>query len=172
MLGIPLEVIVILSCSLQLPEEHQDPFVLDQDNYMIQESSENKSCFKWQIIRLGIIPEVIVILSCHLQLQEEHQDPYIPDQDKYIIEECSEDKSCFKWSVIMLGIIMDVIVILSCPLQLQEEHQDPFIPDKDIYMIHESRIWSIWSNFVFWPFMYHVVILVRNSGVLMLFLEL
>ena len=68
MLGIILEVIDILSCPLQLQEEHKDPFIPDKDNYMIQESSENKSCFKWQIIRLGIIPEVIVILSCPLQL--------------------------------------------------------------------------------------------------------
>ena len=44
----------------------------------------------------------------------------------------------------MLGIILEVIVILSCPLRLQEEHKDP---------------------------LYSVVILVRNEGVLMLFLE-
>ena len=41
MLGIILEVIVILSCPLQLQEEHKDPFIPDQDNYRIQESSEN-----------------------------------------------------------------------------------------------------------------------------------
>ena len=46
MLGIILEVIVILSCLLQLQEEHQDPLIPDKDNYMIGESSENKSCFK------------------------------------------------------------------------------------------------------------------------------
>ena len=97
MLGINLEVSVILSCPLQLQEEHQDPCIPDQDNYMIQESSENKSCSKWQIIMLGIILEVIVILSCLLQLQEEHQDPLIPDNDDYIIQESSENKSCSKW---------------------------------------------------------------------------
>ena len=47
MLGINLEVIVILSCPLQLQEEHKDTFIPDQDNYMIAESSENKSCFIW-----------------------------------------------------------------------------------------------------------------------------
>ena len=47
MLGIILEVIVILSCPLRLQEEHKDPFIPDQDNYRIQESSENKSCSKW-----------------------------------------------------------------------------------------------------------------------------
>ena len=48
MLGIILEVIVILSCPLRLQEEHKDPFILDQENYRIQESSENKSCSKWR----------------------------------------------------------------------------------------------------------------------------
>ena len=104
MLGIILE--VILSCPLQLQEEHKDPFIPDKDNYMIQESSENKNCFKWQIIMLGIILEVIDILSCHLQLQEEHKDPCIPDKDINIIEECSENKSCFKGSIIMWGTII------------------------------------------------------------------
>ena len=46
MLGIILELIVILSYPLQLQEEHKDPFIPDQDNYMIEESSENKSCSK------------------------------------------------------------------------------------------------------------------------------
>ena len=46
MLGIILELIVILSCPLQLQEEHKDPFIPDLDNYMIEESSENQSCFK------------------------------------------------------------------------------------------------------------------------------
>ena len=79
MLEIILEVIVILSYHLQLQEEHKDPLIPDQDDYILQESSENNSCSKWQIIMLGIILEVIIILSCHLQLQEEHKDPLIPD---------------------------------------------------------------------------------------------
>ena len=97
MLGFILEVIVILSCPLWLQEEHKDPFILDQDNYRIQESSENKSCSKWKLIMLGIILEVIVILSCPLRLQEEHKDPFIPDQGNYRIHESSENKSCSKW---------------------------------------------------------------------------
>ena len=97
MLGINLEVSVILSCPLQLQEEHQDPLIPDNDDYIIQESSENKSCSKWQIIKLGIILEVIVILSCLLQLQEEHQDPLILDKDNYMIGESSENKSCSIW---------------------------------------------------------------------------
>ena len=47
MLGIILEVIVILSCPPRLQEEHKDPLIPNQDNYRIQESSENKSCSKW-----------------------------------------------------------------------------------------------------------------------------
>ena len=47
MLGIIPRVIVILSCPLRLQEEHKDPFILDQENYGIQGSSEIKSCFKW-----------------------------------------------------------------------------------------------------------------------------
>ena len=47
MFGIILEVIVILSCPLQLQEEHKDPMIPDQDNYIIEESSQNKSCSKW-----------------------------------------------------------------------------------------------------------------------------
>ena len=43
MLGIILEVIVILSCPLRFQEEHKDPFIPDQDNYRIQESSDNKN---------------------------------------------------------------------------------------------------------------------------------
>ena len=39
MFRIILEVIVILSCHLQLQEEHQDPLIPDQDNYIMQESS-------------------------------------------------------------------------------------------------------------------------------------
>ena len=96
MLGSILEVVVILSCPLQLQEEHKDPCIPDQDNDIIEECSGDKSCFKWSVISLGIIIEVIVILSCPLQLQEEHQDPFIPDQDNYMIQESSESKICFK----------------------------------------------------------------------------
>ena len=70
MSGVIQKVIVILSCPLQLQEEHKDTFIPDQDNYMIGESSENKSCSKWQIIMLEISLGVTVILSCHLHLQE------------------------------------------------------------------------------------------------------
>ena len=100
MLGINLEVIVILSCPLQLQEEHKDPLIPDQDNYSIQESLENKSCSKWLIRMLGIILKVIVILSCPLQLQQEHRDPLIPDKDNYMVEDnhmqrlCSKDTVC------------------------------------------------------------------------------
>ena len=38
---------VILSYPLQLQKEHKDPYVLDRDNNIIQESLENKSCSKW-----------------------------------------------------------------------------------------------------------------------------
>ena len=72
MLGIFWKVIVILSCPLQLQEEHKDPCIPDQDNDIIEECSEDKSCFKWSVIMVGIIMEVIVILSCLLQLQEKH----------------------------------------------------------------------------------------------------
>jgi len=34
-----LEVIVILSCHLQLQGEYKDPLIPDQDNYIIQETS-------------------------------------------------------------------------------------------------------------------------------------
>ena len=97
MLGIFWKVIVILSCHLQLQEEHQDPYIPDQDKYIIEECSEDKSCFKWSVIMFGIIMDVIVILSCPLQLQEEHKDPFILDQDNYRIQESSENKSCSKW---------------------------------------------------------------------------
>ena len=96
MLGIILEVIDILSCHLQLQEEHKDPCIPDKDTNIIEECSENKSCFKWSIIMCGTIIEVTVILSCPLQLQEEHQDHFIPDQDNYMIQESSESKICFK----------------------------------------------------------------------------
>ena len=75
MFGIIMDVIVILSCPLQLQVEHQDSFIPDKDNYMIQESSENKSCSKLSVIMLAILLEVIVILFSPLQPQEEHQDP-------------------------------------------------------------------------------------------------
>ena len=97
MLGIILEVIDILSCHLQLQEEHMDPCIPDKDNDIIEECSEDKSCFKWSAIMVGIIMEVIVILSCPPWLQEEHKDPFIPDQDNYRIQESSENKSCSKW---------------------------------------------------------------------------
>ena len=41
MLGIILEVIVILSCLLQLQEEHQDPLIPDNDDYIIQGSLDD-----------------------------------------------------------------------------------------------------------------------------------
>ena len=83
---------------LQMTNSHvKDPLIPDQDNYIIEESSQNKSCSKWWIMMSGVIQEVIVILSCPLQLQEEHKDPMIPDQDNYIIEESSQNKSCSKW---------------------------------------------------------------------------
>ena len=41
MLGIILEVMVILPYPPQLQEEHKDPYVLDQDNNIMQESLEN-----------------------------------------------------------------------------------------------------------------------------------
>ena len=75
MVGIIMEVIVILSCPLQLQEKHKDPCIPDQDNYMIQESSENKSCSKLSVIMLAILLEVIVILFSPLQPKEEYQDP-------------------------------------------------------------------------------------------------
>ena len=46
MLGTIMEVIIILSYPPQLQEEHQDPYVLDQDSNRIQQSFENKSCSK------------------------------------------------------------------------------------------------------------------------------
>ena len=150
MLAIILEVIDILSCHLQLQEEHKDPCIPDKDTNIIEECSENKSCFKWSIIMWGTINEVIVILSCPLQLQEEHQDPFILDQDNYIIQESSENKSCSKLSVIMLAILLEVIVILFSPLQPQEEHQDPL-------SLHLTNIFgnnffsraSVWWNTTF-----------------------
>ena len=96
MLGIFWKVIVILSCPLQLQEEHKDPYIPDKDTNIIEECSENKSSFKWLIIMCGTIIEVTVILSCPLQLQEEHQDPLIIDQNNYMIQECSKSKICFK----------------------------------------------------------------------------
>ena len=69
-----MEVIVILSYPPQLQEEHKDPYVLDQDSNIIQQSFENKSCSKWPKNILGTILEVIVILSYPPQLQEEHKD--------------------------------------------------------------------------------------------------
>ena len=38
---------VILPRPLQLQEVHKDLYVLDQDNNIIEESLENKSCSKW-----------------------------------------------------------------------------------------------------------------------------
>ena len=65
MLGTIMEVIAILPYPPQLQEEHKDPCVLDEDNNIIQESLENKSCSKWQKIMLGTIPDVLQIwLSC------------------------------------------------------------------------------------------------------------
>ena len=49
---------VILSYPPQLQEEHKDPWVLDKDNNIIQESVENKIYSKWQKIMLGTIPDV------------------------------------------------------------------------------------------------------------------
>ena len=71
MLGTIPDVIVILPYPPQLQQEHKDPCVLDEDNNIIQESLENKSCSKWQKIMLGTIPDVMVILSYPPQLQEE-----------------------------------------------------------------------------------------------------
>ena len=110
MLRIIMEIIVILSCPLRLQEEHKDPFISDQDNYRIQESSENKSSSKWKLIIIEIIMEVIVILSCHLRLQEEHKDPFFPDKDNYRIQDAPGNKSCSKWIIFVIFVI------------LQEEH--------------------------------------------------
>ena len=41
------DVKVILLYPLQLQKEHKDPYVLDQDKNILQESLENKSCSKW-----------------------------------------------------------------------------------------------------------------------------
>ena len=46
MLGTIPDVIVILPYPPQLQQEHKDPCVLDEDNNIIQESLENKSCSK------------------------------------------------------------------------------------------------------------------------------
>ena len=46
MLGTIMEVRVILSYPPQLQEEHQEPYVLDQDNNRKQQSFKNKSCSK------------------------------------------------------------------------------------------------------------------------------
>ena len=58
MLGTIPDVMVILSYPPQLQEEHKDPWVLDKDNNIIQESVENKIYSKWQKIMLGTIPDV------------------------------------------------------------------------------------------------------------------
>ena len=50
--------IVILPYHLQLQEDHKDPCVLDEDNTILQESVENKSCSKCQKIMLDTIPDV------------------------------------------------------------------------------------------------------------------
>ena len=90
-----MEVMVILLYPPQLQGEHKDPCVLDEDNNIIQESLENKSCSKWQKIMLGTIPDVMVILSYPPQLQEEQKDPCVLDKDNNIIQESVENKS---WS--------------------------------------------------------------------------
>ena len=46
MLGTIMDVKVILPYPPQLQKEHNDPFVLDQDNNILQESLENKRCSK------------------------------------------------------------------------------------------------------------------------------
>ena len=63
-----MEVMVILPYPPQLQEEHKDPYVLDQDNNIMQESLESKSYSKWQKIMLGTILNVMVILPYPPQL--------------------------------------------------------------------------------------------------------
>ena len=46
MLGTIMDVKVILPYPPQLQEEHKDPYVLDQDKNILQESLENKRCSK------------------------------------------------------------------------------------------------------------------------------
>ena len=46
MLGTIMDVKVILPYPQQLQKEHNDPFVLDQDNNILKESLENKRCTK------------------------------------------------------------------------------------------------------------------------------
>ena len=87
MLGTIPDVKVILLYPSQLQKEHKDPYVLDQDNNIMQESLESKSYSKWQKIMLGTILNVMVILPYPPQLQEEQKDLYVLDQDNNIIQE-------------------------------------------------------------------------------------
>ena len=62
---------------------------------------------------------------------------------------------------------MEVIGILPYPPQLQEEHKDPYVHDNDNSIIQRSVV-----TFVFKTLLYSADILVKNIGVMMLFLEL